>query len=77
MYSQAIVRAGKWLRPPIRALPSVIVDTEKKVLREADGPDASDSTTKEILSLLGAPASPCQVSRQGVRRSQATGVEKY
>ena len=37
MYSQANVRAGKWLRPPIRALPSVIVDT-KKVLREADGP---------------------------------------
>ena len=35
MYSQANVRAGKWLRPP-RALPSVIVDTEK-VLREADG----------------------------------------
>ena len=37
MYSQANVRAGKVLRPPIRALPSVIVDTEK-VLREADGP---------------------------------------
>ena len=36
MYSQAYVRAGKWLRPPPRALPSVIVDTEK-VLREADG----------------------------------------
>ena len=36
MYSQANVRAGKWLRPPPRALPSVIVDTEK-VLREADG----------------------------------------
>ena len=34
MYSQANVRAGKVLRPPIRALPSVIVDTEK-VLREA------------------------------------------
>ena len=37
MYSQANVRAGKVLRAPIRALPSVIVDTEK-VLREADGP---------------------------------------
>ena len=37
MYSQANVRAGKWLRPPPRALPSVSVDTEK-VLREADGP---------------------------------------
>ena len=36
MYSQANVRASKWLRPPPRALPSVIVDTEK-VLREADG----------------------------------------
>ena len=36
MYSQANVRAGKVLRPLIRALPSVIVDTEK-VLREADG----------------------------------------
>ena len=36
MNSQANVRAGKWPRPPTRALPSVIVDTEK-VLREADG----------------------------------------
>ena len=36
MYSQADVRAGKVLRLPPRALPSVIVDTEK-VLREADG----------------------------------------
>ena len=36
MYSQANVRVGKWLRPLPRALPSVIVDTEK-VLREADG----------------------------------------
>ena len=36
MCSQANVRAGKVLRPPPRALPSVIVDTEK-VLREADG----------------------------------------
>ena len=36
MYSQANVRAGKVLRPPTRALPSEIVDTEK-VLREADG----------------------------------------
>ena len=38
MYSQANVRAGKVLWPSIRALPSVIVDTEK-VLREADGPE--------------------------------------
>ena len=36
MYSQANVRAGKVLRSPIGALPSVIVETEK-VLREADG----------------------------------------
>ena len=36
MYGQANVRAGKVLRLRIRALPSVIVDTEK-VLREADG----------------------------------------
>ena len=31
MYSQANVRAGKWLRPPHRVLPSVIVDTAKGV----------------------------------------------
>ena len=37
MYSQTNVRAGKVLQPPIRALPSVIVDTEK-VLREAGEP---------------------------------------
>ena len=36
MYSQANVRVESVLRPPTRALPSVIVDTEK-VLREADG----------------------------------------
>ena len=38
MYSQANVRVESVLRPPPRALPSVIVDTEK-VLREADGPE--------------------------------------
>ena len=37
MHSQANARASKVLRPPIPALPSVIVVT-KKVLREADGP---------------------------------------
>ena len=37
MYSQAHLRAGKVLRPPIRALPSVIVVTEK-VMREVDRP---------------------------------------
>ena len=36
MYSQANVRVESVLRPPTRALPSVIVDTDK-VLREADG----------------------------------------
>ena len=36
MYSQANVREESVLRPLTRALPSVIVDTEK-VLREADG----------------------------------------
>ena len=36
MYSQANVSEESVLRPPIRALPSVIVVTEK-VLREADG----------------------------------------
>ena len=36
MYSQANVREESVLRPPTRALPSVIVDTEN-VLREADG----------------------------------------
>ena len=36
MYSQANVRVES-VRPPTRALPSVIVDTEK-VLWEADGP---------------------------------------
>ena len=44
MYSQANVRAGKWPRPPPRALPSVIVDTEK-VLREADVREAGRGKT--------------------------------
>ena len=47
MYSQANLRAGKWPRPPTRALPSVIVDTEK-VLREADGPEESDFPPEEV-----------------------------
>ena len=37
MYSQANVEVESVLRPPTRALPSMIVDTEK-VLREAGGP---------------------------------------
>ena len=48
MYSQAYVRAGKCVAHlPIRALPSVIVDTEKGVAgsgwaHEARGPEASN-----------------------------------
>ena len=49
MYSQANVRAGKVLRPPIRALPSVLVDTEK-VLREADGPEEMRLHRRESAS---------------------------
>ena len=48
MYSQANVSAGKWLRPPPRALPSVIVDTEKVL----------DRTRMERCSLRGAPQKP-------------------
>ena len=47
MYSQANVRAGKVLRPPIRALPSVILDTDK-VLREADGPKATEESLLRV-----------------------------
>ena len=38
MYCQANVREESVLRPPTRAWPPVIVDTEK-VLREVDGPE--------------------------------------
>ena len=48
MYSQANVRAGNVLRPPIRALPSVIVDTEK-VMREADGPVGRAALTAQSM----------------------------
>ena len=60
MYSQANVRVESVLRPPTRALPSVIVDTEK-VLREADGPTkargpkASNAWWVERCSPRGAP----------------------
>ena len=60
MYSQANVREESVLRPPTRALPSVIVDTEK-VLREADGrteargPEASNAWWVERCSPPGAP----------------------
>ena len=49
MYSQANVRAGKVLRRPIRALPSVIVDTEK-VLREVDVPEEMSLHGRESAS---------------------------
>ena len=60
MYSQANVRVESVLRSPTRALPSVIVDTEK-VLREADGPteprgpEASNAWWVERCSPRGAP----------------------
>ena len=47
MYSRANVRAGKVLRLPIEALPSVIVVTEK-VMREADGPVGRAALTPHI-----------------------------
>ena len=45
MYSQANVRVESVLRPPTRALPSVIVDTEKGSgwAHEARGPEASNA----------------------------------
>ena len=74
MYSQANVRAGKVLRPPIRALPSVIVDTEK-VLREADGPferwlHGESASGGEVIAPRCA-SKARRVSRWGARRSQA------
>ena len=64
MYSQANVRAGKVRRLPIRALPSVIVDIEK-VLREADGPEESDSTKKSASGACATKLSQC--ARRGSR----------
>ena len=46
MYSQANVREGKVLRPPIRALPSLIIVIEK-VMREADGPVEMSALTAQ------------------------------
>ena len=69
MYSQANVREESVLRPPTRALPSVIVDTEK-VLREADGPteargpEASSAWWVERCSHPGAPQEPDGESRE-------------
>ena len=74
MYSQANVRAGKVLRPPILALPSVIVITEK-VLREADGPvemwlHGESASGGKVIPLL-CTSKAGRVSRWGARRSQA------
>ena len=76
MYSQANVRAGKWLRPPRRALRSVIVDTEK-VLREADGPMKRAVPRPAIRGgwkgvRTRAPQEPDGESRGGARRAQAS-----
>ena len=65
MYSQANVRAGKWLRPPPRALPSVIVDTEK-VLREADG---------SVKLVVVRPHTGWKGVRPGVRLKEPDGDE--
>ena len=46
--TEANVKAGKVLRPPIRALPSVFVVTEK-VTREADGPVVFCDSTESLL----------------------------
>ena len=71
MYSQANVRAGKWLRPPPRALPSVIVDTEK-VLREADGSVklvvVRPHTDGKVIA-PGCASKSGRESRRGARRS--------
>ena len=71
MYSQANVRAGKWLRPPPRALPSVIVVTEK-VMREADGPVklvvVRPHTDGKVIA-PGCASKSGRESRRGARRS--------
>ena len=59
MCSQANVREESVLRPPTRALPSVIVDTEK-VLREADGPDESDFHEEVCLGWKGDRSEPAR-----------------
>ena len=67
MYSQANVREESVLRPPTRALPSVIVDTEK-VLREADGPEESDFHEEVCLGWKG--------DRPGVRLKSRTVMSR-
>ena len=62
LYSQAYVRAGKVLRPPIRALPSVIVVTEK-VMREADGPVGRAALTAHFGGKVIAPGCASKAGR--------------
>ena len=71
MYSQANVRAGKVLRPPIRALPSVIVVSEK-VLREADGSVKLVMVRPHTDEKVFAPG--CTSKTGGARRSQAVDM---
>ena len=62
MCSQANVREESELRPPTRALPSVIVDTEK-VLREADGPVQMSALTLPSGGKVFAPGCASKAGR--------------
>ena len=72
MYSQANVREESVLRPPTRALPSVIVDTEK-VLWEADGSVKLVVVRPHTDGKVIAPERASKPSRswRGARRSEA------
>ena len=74
IFSQANVRAGKVLRPPIRALPSVIVDTEK-VLREADGPVEKWHHRGSALFAPGCASKAGRASQWGARRTEVTQID--
>ena len=63
MYSQTNVRAGKVLRPPIRALPSVIVDTEKVLREEAGGPVGRAALTAHFGGKVFAPGCASKAGR--------------
>ena len=75
MYSQANVRAGKWPRPPPRALPSVIVDTEK-VLREADGSVKLVEVRPHTDGKVFAPGAPQNRTVRAGRSPKNTSVPK-
>ena len=75
MYSQANVRAGKVLRSFIRALPSVIVDTEK-VLREADGPVEMSALTLPPGGKVFAPGCASKAGR-GEEPEEHKGFVKW